>query len=172
VRIAIIKSDRFSAEAIYRVASDLFPVAKVSMHHTAAGLHGHCDSELDGLETLAKALRRVAGGRTHFQSQSARASAEAAFRRSPIEQLLTNRELEIFSIIGDGSDDQTAADRLGLSPKTVHTIRQRIMHKLDLHTCPQLVQAAVRCGVVRFCNDRVIRPGFEHGRSGSDPRRE
>ncbi len=45
----------------------------------------------------------------------------------------------VLSIIGDGSDDQQAAERSGISPHTVNTHRKAIMAKLKLHHKGQLM---------------------------------
>src|SRR6185436_15677863 len=75
---------------------------------------------------------------------------------------LTPGEVQVFCVIGDGSDNAEAAERLGLSEATVQTCRRNIMRKLDVPTSAKLVREAVRLGVVRITPDgKVIRPGFE-----------
>src|SRR5690606_6872376 len=75
---------------------------------------------------------------------------------------LTLAELQVFCVIGDGSDDREAAERLGLSVATVQTHRRNIMRKLDIGSSAKLVREAVRLGVVRIRPDgEILRPGFE-----------
>lgn len=58
--------------------------------------------------------------------------------------LLSDRELEIFALIGEGESVRRIAERLGVSPKTVETHRERIKSKLGLATANELVARAVR----------------------------
>jgi DNA-binding CsgD family transcriptional regulator len=60
----------------------------------------------------------------------------------PIERL-SNRELQVLSLIGRGLSSREAADGLGLSVKTVETHRQSLKRKLNLATNAQLLQYAI-----------------------------
>ena len=60
----------------------------------------------------------------------------------PIERL-SNRELQVLSLIGRGQSSREAADGLGLSVKTVETHRQSLKRKLNLATNAQLLQYAI-----------------------------
>ncbi|MCB0717837.1 MAG: response regulator transcription factor [Bacteroidetes bacterium] len=62
---------------------------------------------------------------------------------SPITSL-TDRELEVYQLIGQGQDASTIADRLSLSRKTVETYRRRIKEKLELESLTALMQHAMR----------------------------
>jgi DNA-binding CsgD family transcriptional regulator len=76
--------------------------------------------------------------------------------------LLTETELLIFAVIGDGSDDRQAAARLGLSETTVHNHRQNIMRKLGVRARTDLMREAIRRGVVRFTTTGIaLTPGME-----------
>ncbi len=84
----------------------------------------------------------------------------------PLSALLTVSELQVFAVIGDGTDDGQTAERLGLSATTIHTYRQRIMRKLGLQTRAELIKEALRRGIVRLGEDRVLRPGFDEALQG------
>jgi DNA-binding NarL/FixJ family response regulator len=56
--------------------------------------------------------------------------------------VLTDRELEVFRMIGEGVKTQEIAERLHLSPKTVETHRDRIKKKLDLKDATDLIRRA------------------------------
>jgi DNA-binding NarL/FixJ family response regulator len=62
--------------------------------------------------------------------------------QSPLENL-SDRELEVFELIGKGLTTREVADRLNLSPKTVETYRENLKVKLNLGNANQLVCAAV-----------------------------
>lgn len=125
------------------------------------GIHGTFDSAVEGIKSLAVALRRVVNGQPRFRPAAARPGA-TGLPDVPLNRLLSDTELQVLAVIGDGSDDQAAAPRLGLSAKTVHTHRQRIMRKLGVQTRAGLMRVALQRGVVRFGADRVLCPGLEH----------
>ncbi len=78
-----------------------------------------------------------------------------------LSRILSSAELQVFAVIGDGTDDTEAAERLRLSAKTVHCHRQHIMAKLGVRTRVELMRVAIQRGIVRITSDAVIRPGFE-----------
>ena len=59
----------------------------------------------------------------------------------PIQQL-TNRELEVFEMIGQGMNTRQIAYKLGLSPRTIETHRKNIKTKLDMQNISQLSRCA------------------------------
>ena len=61
---------------------------------------------------------------------------------SPLKRL-TDRELEIFQLIGQGLSSKEIAVQLAISIKTVGTYRERIKEKLDLKNSGELVRHAV-----------------------------
>lgn len=63
--------------------------------------------------------------------------------RSPIETL-SNRELEVFEMIGKGLATKQIAARLGLSPKTIETYREHIKQKMNLSNATELTRNAVQ----------------------------
>jgi DNA-binding CsgD family transcriptional regulator len=63
--------------------------------------------------------------------------------QSPIEKL-TDREFEVFQLIGQGHSTRDIAKRLHLSSKTVDVHRGHIKEKLELKDVTALVRHAVR----------------------------
>ena len=62
---------------------------------------------------------------------------------SPVENL-TDREFEIFQLIGKGSGTKEIAEQMHVSPKTVEAHRVNIKNKLKLKTAAELIRYAVR----------------------------
>jgi DNA-binding NarL/FixJ family response regulator len=62
---------------------------------------------------------------------------------SPLDSL-TNREIEVFRLIGLGMSTRHIARELSLSAKTIETYRERIKRKLDLKDSSELIQYAVQ----------------------------
>ena len=74
---------------------------------------------------------------------------------------LTPKEQMVLSVIGDGSDDREAGERLQLSPHTVNSHRKAIMGKLGLHHKGQVIRYALQQGYIRVTPNGVDRPGFQ-----------
>ncbi|MDK9724452.1 MAG: response regulator transcription factor [Sterolibacteriaceae bacterium MAG5] len=67
-------------------------------------------------------------------------------QRARVRELLSQRELEVFDLIGSGVSSRDAAERLGISLRTVDSHRARILAKLDLDGAAALVSLAARIG--------------------------
>ncbi len=67
----------------------------------------------------------------------------AVSRHSSVADL-THRELEVFSLIGQGSSTRQIAEKLHLSVKTVESYQAHIKEKLSLGSARELVQHAIR----------------------------
>jgi DNA-binding NarL/FixJ family response regulator len=76
-------------------------------------------------------------------------------KTSPREDLyakLSNREREVFQMISEGHATKKIADILFVSTSTVKTHRANIMEKLQLDNISQLIQFAIRLGIVDVQN--------------------
>jgi two-component system response regulator FixJ len=60
--------------------------------------------------------------------------------------LLTDRERDVFDAVVDGESNKTAAQRLGISPRTIEIYRANMMSKMGAENLSQLVRMAIRCG--------------------------
>lgn len=132
------------------------PVLVVSMHDELiyaervlrAGARGYVMKEAGG-EALLNAVRQVLQGRVYVSERMSATLLDALTGRrprgstSPIEKL-SDREFEIFQLIGQGCTTREVAERLGLSPKTVDVHRGHIKEKLELANATELVRHAVR----------------------------
>jgi len=132
------------------------PMLVLSMHDEliyaerllAAGARGYIMKHAAS-EQLLVALRQVLDGAiyvsqavAHNLGQTRASGAPTGAGADPIDRL-SNRELQILSMIGRGQSSRQAADALGLSVKTVETHRQSLKRKLNLATNAQLVQYAI-----------------------------
>jgi DNA-binding NarL/FixJ family response regulator len=79
--------------------------------------------------------------------QSTDPASQANGLKHQLEELLTDREVKVLSLIGQGMVTKDIAAELELSPKTVSAHRQNIMGKLDLHNAAALAALAIRAGV-------------------------
>lgn len=132
------------------------PVLIVSMHDEAlyaervlrAGARGYIMKQ-EGGPKLLTAIRQVLTGQIYVsEKMSARILESFSGRRtgagaSPMERL-SDREFEVFQLIGQGKGTKEIAVHLKLSVKTVEVHRAKIKEKLSLTTATDLVRYAVR----------------------------
>jgi DNA-binding NarL/FixJ family response regulator len=106
-------------------------------------------SKFEEDSVILQALHCVLEGRTYF---SAKVSAQLALRylgvgvmetASPI-QGLTNRELQVFRLIGSGKPTRGVATALGLSVKTIETYLEHLKRKLGVTSGVALTHRAVQ----------------------------
>ena len=100
-------------------------------------------------EKLIRAIRQVLDGKI-FVSETIndRLLQQVIVGKQPLEHspitALTDRELEVFELIGQGLGSSEIAQRLHLGIKTIETYRQRIKGKLDLKNSLELVRHATQ----------------------------
>jgi DNA-binding NarL/FixJ family response regulator len=112
-----------------------------------AGARGYIMKEAGG-ENLLAAIRQILAGDVYVSPRmSSRILAGLSGARprmhSPIQRL-TDREFEVFELIGQGKSTRDIAEQLNLSSKTVDVHRGHIKEKLELRDVTALVRHAVR----------------------------
>lgn len=112
-----------------------------------AGAKGYIMKQ-EASESVVRAIREIRDGKIHV-SPNIMSTILNKFRNkpdlineSPLRSL-SDRELEIFQLIGQGHLSKTIAEKLNLSSKTVGTYRERIKDKLFLKHSGELVRNAV-----------------------------
>lgn len=139
-----------------RAAHADLAILVISMHDEAvyaervirAGARGYIMKEAGG-ENLLAAIRQVLRGEVYVSPRmSSRILNDLAARRprgstSPIERL-TDREFEVFQLIGQGKSTRDVAEQLHLSSKTVDVHRSHLKAKLGLKGATALIRHAVR----------------------------
>ncbi|MCA0268573.1 MAG: response regulator transcription factor [Bacteroidetes bacterium] len=100
-------------------------------------------------ETLVTAVRRVLRGGVYVSPAISDrllmgiAGGANLAQQSPLD-VLSDRELEVFELSGNGVATREIAERLHLSVKTVESYRARIKAKLGLNTAAEFMQHAVQ----------------------------
>ncbi len=97
-------------------------------------------------ETMMTAIRTVLAGDVYLSPEFSakvlnKLAKGSAVANSPSD-ILTDRELEAFNLIGQGLKTKEIAERLELTLSTVETYRSRIKEKLDLKHAAELVREA------------------------------
>lgn len=119
---------------------------------------GLYDGVSEGLERLPTALRQVIQHHLYVSPSFLPFLQE---RKSITLDELTEREQVVLSVIGDGSDNRQASERLGIAPRTVGTHRESIMRKLNIHQVGQLMLYALQHGYVLVTARGIFHPGFQ-----------
>lgn len=116
-----------------------------------AGAMGYVNKE-EATDRLIEAIRRVLRGEIYLSGIAASRVMQRTIgtrgniHQSPIETL-SDRELEVFQLIGRGYTTRTIAESIGISPKTVENYRENIKKKLDLRNSAELVRHAVQFAI-------------------------
>ena len=94
------------------------------------------------LARIVEAIHRVLHGELHVGGHMAKKLLRRAVEGKPVNgnivQCLSDRELDVFTMIGQGLTTQQIARRLDISPRTVESHRKKIKMKLGLQNAVQL----------------------------------
>ena len=131
------------------------PVLVLSMHDESlyaervlrAGGRGYVMKQ-EGGKKIMQAIRQVLSGETCVsQSITSQIVDSISGRRKPAAspvETLTDREFEVFQLIGQGKATKELATELHVSVKTVEVHRVNIKKKLKVGSIPELIRFAVR----------------------------
>lgn len=139
-----------------------------ALHESRA--HGVFDSCEYGLDELREAIRLVLSGGMFWSGTVRDALLSEACDGPELLRCLTPTEQLVLAVIGDGSDDNEAADRLAMTSVAIRSHRKRLYAKLRINHRGQLIRLALCHGFVRVSGARVVHPGFGLLRSRA-PRR-
>ncbi len=128
------------------------PILILSMHIEAqiasralkAGASGYLTKDSEA-PVLMEAIRKVASGGKFVDPvlvESFVFSPESV--EPPLHETLSDRELQVFSMLASGKTVSEIADELYLSVKTVSTHKSRLMDKMGLHSHTDLIRYAIR----------------------------
>ena len=143
--IELIEQIRQRNERVKMVVCSMHDESLFAERALRAGAMAYINKQ-DAVEKLIDAIRQVLGGEVYLSPRMTRlllhnAVGGAASGGDPTDQL-TNRELEVFQMIGEGLTTKQIAGKLQLSPKTVDAHREKIKVKLGLTNSVQLSHRA------------------------------
>jgi DNA-binding NarL/FixJ family response regulator len=131
------------------------PILVLSMHDESlyaervlrAGAEGYITKQ-QSPKVLISAIRQVLEGRSYVSNHVSEKilklfSGRHVTTTSPLE-MLTDREFEVFQLIGEGKATGEIATQLRMSTKTVAVHYANMRRKLKLGTYPDLIRLAVR----------------------------
>ena len=118
-----------------------------AMRSVRAGAQGYI-MKMTATEEVVTAIRQILKGELYLSPQVARQTMMRLVGRrnegtsSPIDDL-SDRELEVFQMVGEGLTTRQIAERLHLSVKTIESHKAHVKEKLNLQTATQLTQHAI-----------------------------
>lgn len=140
--LELIKEVRAQVSSIKILVHSMHDERIYAQRALRAGAQGYIMKEHDG-DQLTIAVRQVLKGGIYLSPAAAEA-AHSSERGVPAVARLTDRELEVLHLIGNGCDNAEIARRLSLSIKTVDAHRENIKRKLRLKSSTELNLFAVR----------------------------
>lgn len=127
----------------------------LTMHPEADYLRPALDAGADGYvvksvadDELLDAIRLVYRGRSFLRAEAVSLLMDDSPAQSP-ERILSEREIEILKLVARGHTNAEIGSLLYLSPKTIDTYRRRVMQKLLLNTRSDLVDYALKNGLLK-----------------------
>jgi len=141
---------------IIRTRDSALPVLMLSMLDESlyaeralrAGANGYIMKQ-EATERVLVAIRHILGGEIYVSERMANRMLHRFVGGSPVEQEsgiadLSDRELEVFRLIGEGHGTRQIAEELHISVKTVESYQAHIKEKLSLKNARELVQRAIQ----------------------------
>jgi len=139
-----------------RATHPTLPVLILSMHDESvyaeralrAGANGYIMKQ-EATENVLVAVRRILSGEIYVSARIANQmlrhyiTGSGTLRDSSIADL-SDRELEVFRLIGEGHGTRQIAEKLHLSVKTVESYQAHIKEKLSLRSSRELMQRAIQ----------------------------
>jgi DNA-binding NarL/FixJ family response regulator len=142
-----------------RVFYPTLPVLVLSMHdesiYAERALRARANGYImkaEATEKVLVAVRRILGGDIYLSDRMANKLLHQYIAGSSLDMnsrlsALSDRELEVFRLIGEGRSTRQIAEKLHLSIKTVETYQAHIKEKLSLHSGRELVQHAIQSNI-------------------------
>jgi DNA-binding NarL/FixJ family response regulator len=112
-----------------------------------AGARGYITKQ-EATRSILLAIRQVLIGEIYLSGKAASAVISHVMTRpkgdGSITDLLTDRELQVFELTGNGLSTREIAEQLHIDVKTVETYRIRMKEKLGVTSASELLQLAIR----------------------------
>ena len=145
----LLASDKKAKIIILSMLNDRSTVEKA----LRLGVKGYLVKE-SAPEEIVQAVKAVQTGRLYLTPSVAQLLADAPLKRAQKPQSpgdsLTSRERVIIRMIAEGLSNKEIAAQLKLSSHTVHTHRNNISRKLDIHKQTDLVRFAIQNNIVKL----------------------
>lgn len=127
----------------------LYPEKEFAMRAIKAGASGYLTKQSAPSELLAAVIRVLQGGRyiTAALAEQMASVIETGVDGS-LHARLSDRELQVLRLLGQGKSVSVIAEELRLSVKTISTYRARILEKLSCESTGELIRYAIEARLI------------------------
>ena len=149
----LVQNLRAEVETLEVVVFSMYDEAVYAERALRAGARGYVRKS-EPTAAVTEAIRAAAAGEIYLARRAAsRILSKVAFGGTgrsespggePGLEDLTDREMAVFQLLGQGRPPEEIADRLNLSRKTVETYRRRAKEKLGFESVTELLQFAIQ----------------------------
>lgn len=142
--LEVLKEVKLLRPSIRVIMLSLYPEREFALRAIKAGASGYLTKDRSPSE-LVKAVEEVVAGRRYITASLANQIADLLDRGQPetLHASLSDREMQVLRLLGQGKAVSIIADELALSVKTVSTYRGRLLEKLKLTTTADLIRYAI-----------------------------
>jgi two-component system invasion response regulator UvrY len=143
-KLDVLKEMKIRFPRVRVLILSMFPEEAFALRALKAGADGYLTKE-SAAKDLVAALRKIADGRKYVSdalSQKLADTVSGDAGRAPHENL-SDREFQIFQMIGSGKTVTNIAAELNVSVSTVNTHRTHILEKMGMHTNAELIHYAM-----------------------------
>jgi two-component system, NarL family, invasion response regulator UvrY len=142
--LEVLKEVKLLRPALPVLMLSLYPEREFALRALKAGAAGYLSKDRDPAELIEAVRAALTGGRYITASLAEQLAQHVTGGRAlaPHEGL-SDRELEVLRLLGQGKTVSGIAEELALSVKTVSTYRVRLLDKLRLRTTAELIRYAL-----------------------------
>jgi DNA-binding NarL/FixJ family response regulator len=142
--LEVLKEVKLLRPALPVLMLSLYPEREFAVRAIKAGASGYLTKDRTPVEFVT-AVRQVLAGRRYISPLLANHLANhLTLRQSEMpHETLSDREMEVLRLLGQGKTVSAIAEDMALSVKTVSTYRGRLLKKLRLSTTAALVRYAI-----------------------------
>jgi DNA-binding NarL/FixJ family response regulator len=145
--IELIEQIKARHEHVRMLVSSVHDESLFAERALRAGAMGYVNKQ-EATETVIGAIHQILRGEIYLSEDMANRLLKTVVGGEPLDEdpikSLSNREIEVFEMIGQGLATKEIGKKLHLSPKTVETHREKIKSKLNLASSTELTHRAMQ----------------------------
>lgn len=112
-----------------------------------SGIHGFVNKSHTGIQEIREAIGVLANGGIYFSKVFQEKRLAQLNDPHFFAKILSDRELEVLSLVGIGKGDAEISERLGISLRTVEKYKSNVLHKLRLENTTKMMVFAIEHGL-------------------------
>lgn len=147
--LEVLKETKLLQPSLPVLMLSLYPEKEFAMRAIKAGASGYLTKQSAPSELLAAVIRVLQGGRyiTAALAEQMASVIETGVDGS-LHARLSDRELQVLRLLGQGKSVSVIAEELRLSVKTISTYRARILEKLSCESTGELIRYAIEARLI------------------------